>query len=79
MTTTHTAGEVVTLTYTWQEDGKTIKRSPSAVFTGKEYDIDGETFYLYKHVKSGFEAYLSIDDLRAMMPKQVGTVEEVTF
>ena len=79
MTTTHVAGETVSLTYTWQEDGKTIKRSPSAVFTGKEYDIDGETFYLYIHVKSQFHSYLSLDDLRTMLPTQVGTVDEVTF
>ena len=79
MTTTHTAGETVTLCYAWQEDGKTIKAYPKAKFTGKEFDIAGETFYLYIHLKSQYQAYLSLDDLAAMQPKQVGTVASITY
>jgi|TARA_R100001594_G_scaffold117968_1_gene153218 hypothetical protein len=78
--TTIKAGATTTLVYVYpDENGETQKRSPKATFTGKVYDIAGEKFYLFIHDKSKYEAYLSLDDLRRMQPKEIDAVEEVTY
>ena len=78
--TTIKAGATTTLVYVFpNEKGEMVKRSPKATFTGKVYDIAGEQFYLFIHDKSKYEAYLSLDDLRAMQPKEIDAVEEVSY